>query len=361
MDSTSDSNIIESVGVVRSTIAVDVGIEIASYVWRHRNIVRRFLDREFRKMAEGWGFTEKRERMLAELLGVNGDFHLRPGDDHLYGGPASRPSPGYPHDVRAIAAALGMFQKSWEIEDSGLIQEPILDADSVLCAGSPVSNSWTRNYLPVRKEETITRKTTQNAYQTTVTASQLPYHFLYGAREEIRVISAMHSGDQRLKRTHGVWVDRDREIWRPESYVDRLHWLERDFLLVSRLPRTLFGGEVLTVAGGHGAGTQAFELLFDPSAFPLDELEFLRSHLAGKQYYQFVLEACDIEHSGNAPSRAWKLAVSRRLLPVEITFGPDLFAPQQGLRRRTSTSSFRKTPVKQRPRLAKPSGRKRPQ
>jgi hypothetical protein len=284
--------------------------------------VMQYLKNTGRRIVDQAGHPGPRNQVLTDLLGINGFVHVRPGNDHLYS-PGAVVSPdigaaGFPHDVKATNAICErLFAEPTIVTDEPFIKEEVQSTDSLLCVGSPVSNSFSRQFVPMMREEDCLHNSKHNAYQTAINPSRLPYHFLHGAKKEIKVYSGMNAGKLEPKFTHGIWIAEGRgQIHRPDGFV-RNGWLEKDFILVSRLPRTTGGGEVLTIAGGHGAGTQAFELMFDPQALPLSELDALKSQLKGKRYYQFVLEASDITHVEGTMSVAWKLAVSKHL-PVRI-------------------------------------------
>jgi hypothetical protein len=121
------------------------------------------------------------------------------------------------------------------------------------------------------------------------------------------------------------------QIWTPAPLVyphsdSKAGLLKTDFLLVSRLPKDTNGGAVTILSGGHGAGTRSLELLLDP-AFRLGELEALCDVLDGAEYFQFVLEAGDIEHRPGHPSVARTLKVSEECPPEKIAWANpgDLF------------------------------------
>jgi hypothetical protein len=216
---------------------------------------------------------------------------------------------------------LKLFQ-NLEVEDRAAIEAPFPAVDSLVCAGSPISNDYTRQYLPYCEEETLERPK-----PSLLRPASLPYHFMYGAKKEVGVVSWMGGSVPETKFNHGLFAElepgAEREIWRPREVLDSRRRLATDFLLVSRLPRNRDGGEVLIIAGGHGAGTQAMELLLDEDGFPLRELRKLEERLQDAAYYQFVLEAYDMAHDlPGTTARA--LRVSETCMPRKIAFTPDL-------------------------------------
>jgi hypothetical protein len=104
--------------------------------------------------------------------------------------------------------------------------------------------------------------------------------------------------------------------WHPARQVDGSGWLRTDFLLVTVVPRNKEGGYAITVGGGSGPGTGAFEMLLDAGTFPLSALESLVGDLEGAAAYQVVFEV-EVEHSGRF-SMPKSIALSKECPPVRI-------------------------------------------
>jgi len=137
-------------------------------------------------------------------------------------------------------------------------------------------------------------------------------------------------GREENKFEHGLVAQGKQVTWRPKGYKDNSNWLRRDFLLVSRLPRNRSGGEILIIAGGHGAGTSGFELMFDShGGLSFLDLLSLKSKIGGEPYYQFVLEVVDIKHPQDDPSLehtiARKIVISNDFEPTPVKFDGDPF------------------------------------
>jgi hypothetical protein len=279
-----------------------------------------------RSLRDRFGFSSEREDMLRRLFGMPSLIWLQPAREHEHApDPAEvKADHGYPHDQHAIDAIAALFPGATSeasLRPGSSIEEAVPSTDSIACSGSPVSNSFTGLYLPHWKGHSA-----QEPEKTLINPLRIPYHFYRSdAEPDIAVISGMRGGVPDLKRPHGILRDYGNSApWRPHRLKDEKGQLREDFVIVSRLPRSPDGGEVLLIAGAHGAGVQAFELLFSPNGCPLSELEKLNK-ISAERYYQFVLEAYDIKH--NKPmSEATKIRVSDDCGPVVIEPAKDLFA-----------------------------------
>ena len=286
----------------------------------------RSVDEGRRNLLDRVGLSSERRAILTRLFGDGQRFLLRPGDDQLLGVHLAAPYGGrkaYPHEQQAMNAFATLFPDAVTVESGEFLEAEIKLLDSLVCAGSPVSNAFTRQYLPSCLQADMERP-----FKTVLDPMYIPYHFLGGPTEGgILVYSGMLGGTVAKKRFNGILVNTDPnrpEIWRPNHYVDSKNFLATDYLLISRLPRSPVGGQVLLVSGGHGPGTQAFELLFDEEAFPIDQLRQLETALGGASYYQFVLEVQEIQHEPPM-SVARSLALSKELKPQVIPFHAHFF------------------------------------
>ena len=312
----------KSMTIDRRSAVVGLGTIVLTALETEQQIVSRLVRRIVE--ADVWervGVPRDREGILRRLFGMPSVVHLRPGDKHLYGSGTVLSSAGtirgFPHDMRALLPFAKLF-KDPILEDVETIDVSWRSADSVVCVGSPVSNELARQYQPYCDEGNP-----DATNPSLVRGAVLPYHFLYGSKKELQVRSWMEGGKFEDKRNHGLYVQEQtggqRQLWRPRCNIGPDRRLARDFVLVTRLPRNLAGGEILIVAGGHGAGTQAIELLLDEAAFPTSELWKLRNAIGDWRYYQFVLEAFEMEHAPPA-TVATRLAVSTDCPPREVKF-----------------------------------------
>lgn len=62
-------------------------------------------------------------------------------------------------------------------------------------------------------------------------------------------------------------------LWQPRSSADG--WIERDYLLVTRLPAERQGGSRTVVGGTHGIGTRGVDLLLSEAPFSVNQIRTL--------------------------------------------------------------------------------------
>lgn len=267
----------------------------------------------------------ERKRILCDLFGGPHRFLLVPGADHLSGIPPNLVSKGqkaYTHDEIATNAFAALFPEEAITETNSYFEEEVLKSDCLVCSGSPVSNLFARKFLPHLEIDTQ-----NNIVSPILKPEFIPYHFLIGSKKKkMWVRSSMLGGKFTEKSWNGIIKNTPSgsELWYPSGYVDKDDRLAKDFLIVSRLPRDYYGGEVALISGGHGAGTQAFELLFDEQAISLDELRDLHSKITNNRYFQIVFEVSDINH--DLPmTTAKKLSLSKECPPRVIDFHTDIF------------------------------------
>ncbi len=195
----------------------------------------------------------------------------------------------------------------------------------LVVAGSTVSNACARMYLPHLAEDPNDKLAMEAKRTLIVNGDELPYWLYGGGLDMIKVYSMMKAGQEKRSRWNGIAFrgasQADRRIWRPQSSA----WLKEDFLLVSKLPAYsptgMALGSVIVVAGGHGAGTEAFGLLLDPKRFSDSDLNRLSDALRGKTYFQVVFSvAVENDHSLRE-TRPVRLEVvwDDNLKPVEFT------------------------------------------
>jgi hypothetical protein len=262
--------------------------------------------------------SERRELIRAIFLD-HGDILFHPSCDYQPsdGQPSPPPSPnGYPHDIRALWSFEPFLNGERRVEESLYFSGDLTPTSRLVCSGGPRSNAFSRMFLPSCRVSAEGPPTAQ--YQTVVLPSHLEY--LFGEdpiSPPIYVQSMMHPETLQPKTRKLLWRKIHGELhpWQPPVY-EKKRLLNQDFLLVTRLPRTHSGGDITIFSGGHGAGTQAVSLLLH--SLPASELHTLADALAGKPYFQFVLEVSDLRHSksGTIPG---KVKLSETLPPVELS------------------------------------------
>lgn len=270
--------------------------------------------------------TRERIDILVSLFGAGNHCKLHPGAEHKsgvrhYSEHGERKA--YPHDQQAINAFALLLPQDSTIEAQEFVEDRLEASDTLVCSGSPVSNEWAGKYLPHWKQTRLDGGPSRCLLR----PNHLPYHFLDGdTQQTILVRSGMLGGEIQPKRRHGIVVNDGSshpQLWWPRDLVSRDGFLARDFLIASRVPRNTAGGEVILISGAHGAGTQAFELLLDSAAFPMEDLRRLQAALGADRYWQFVLEADDILH--DLPMTvARRLHLSTDCPPRPVRFDVDL-------------------------------------
>jgi hypothetical protein len=278
-------------------------------------VITSFIKKAARRFEDKVGIDSFRKKCLSNIFGLSGRNFLCGSNMHY--DPPLDYSDGecYPHDMHVMKAMCLLLKGNIPELHASLIDEPWLDADSLVCSGSPATNKLVREYLPLANFKK------QGANTNIIDSTSLRYHFAIGEQKTIRVKSAMHSNKEIRKLNHAIFDKMNGSIWRPFKHYDSGGWLQNDFLLITKLPRNRQGGDILLLSGGHGAGTQAFELLFDPKAFPLSELEKLIS--LKESYFQILLEASEIQHNQSG-SVATKLKISEACPPYKITGGTSI-------------------------------------
>lgn len=225
---------------------------------------------------------------IAHLAASAGQTLLVPGHDHPDA--SSFRGLAYPHDFSALAPFRHLGWRQAIMYDLDGIDSQVRNGDLIVATGSPTSSRLARRLM----------------------TDSLPYRFEeLGDERFVKVVSGMFGGTVEKKKGKHLLENTGKEFYTDRDNVTETGWLRRDILIVSRIPSGYEDCDLLLLAGGHGAGTQAIELLFDPRIITSDEIRELCNRLDGHRYWQFVLEAMDIEHNPGAMS----LARSARLSP----------------------------------------------
>jgi hypothetical protein len=251
---------------------------------------------------------QARLNLLAKLLRISGNVHILPPTGHpLY----HRPGPS---DIAAMGVASSLLTNP-RVEADGF-GERLHMSDGLFSAGSPVSSILAATFVPTAGNAT------RHETQLVVNKAVIPYHFLEGRSNDLIVKSATIAGRVRQARNNGLCIGGAN--WYPQPLTDEGAWLKTDFLLLTVLPWSKEGGGYAAfVSGGHGPGTRAFELLLNPNAFPLENLEALVADLDEAQAFQVVFEVSVI-HTGicSMPS---SIRVSSQCPPQKIKSIQSLF------------------------------------
>jgi len=298
---------------VLDPLGVEIGLEIVMRVLKGSTkwASKTFLD-YFEKPGE-------RRELIGELFLNQGEFLFHPGTQW-------RPAPGqdaapfrgrgYPHELRALRSFVPFLNETAAYEETLFFQAEVNPQSRIVCAGSPKSNPLAGTYLPSFE---LTKDGARQQYPTFLQPQSLKY--LFGedlTAPSIQVVSMMRAGEPAAKTRKVLWRWKGKDDitpWRPKGYGAGKE-LRRDFLLVSRLPRTSIGGDILIFAGGHGAGTEAATLLLHN--LHIKNLRELVDSLHGRPYYQFVIEVTEVKHpkTGTMPTR---IKISEDLPPEPLS------------------------------------------
>jgi hypothetical protein len=108
-------------------------------------------------------------------------------------------------------------------------------------------------------------------------------------------------------------------MYSDEDHINSDGMLERDVLLVSRLPSYVGQIDVLLFSGFHGPATQAAELIFQKGVFNDQQFAKVRELLTYARYWQMVLEVYSLSHDGMM-TQASGICLSRSCEPRELSF-----------------------------------------
>ena len=202
---------------------------------------------------------------------------------------------GFPHD-RAALDAYAVFARDVEVIDSERVVDIPGDI-SIVTTGSPAANEISQLYMPYRDQlrdgKTVSR---------TFAPDCLPYHYEFLAEKRRRRVPSAPGG--LADAPHKGLTARGVTFLADNSGDGAM--LKKDFLLVSRLPRGIGEtGDIISIGGGFGPGTEAFKLLFDRNQFPDEQVWELEKALGDSHYFQ-VAFVCDIDDDGDARNlRIW--------------------------------------------------------
>jgi hypothetical protein len=274
------------------------------------------------KIRRGIVFRKERVELVRHLFFDQGEFLFHPGSDWMPAkGQVSPPTVaiGYPHDVTALWSFEPYLPGTTKTEEWPLFESQLTPTSRLVCSGSPKANRFTRLFLPSIAVQADGSRESQ--YQTSIPQNRLTYVFGEDlAKPMVNVVSMMQMGTLQPKTRKLVWRRHGSDLlpWSPPGY-EKDGMLNRDFLLVSRLPRTKAGGDILMLCGGHGAGTQAVSLLLNE--LPPTQLRYLTDIVGGQPYFQFVLEVSELSHNADGTTPG-KVEISSDLPPVVLDLSP---------------------------------------
>jgi hypothetical protein len=275
-----------------------------------------WLWRNFRRRLELPG--DRKELLSSFLLSGTGEYLLHPGADYMPA-PDQLLAPetqfGYPHNIEALKSFTHLLPEKTYYQQTILWETPLSLVSRVVSSGSPKDNALARQFLPFYQ---LSRIGLSLVEKTQLQPESIAYCFgedLTAPR--VNVVSKMRGGVPDKKTRKMLWkrtVDSRMQSWCPMGY-EKGEWLEKDFLLVSRLPRNQTGGDILLFSGAHGAGTEATRLLL----WELDirQIRDLADAIGNAPYFQFVVEVDKVDHpsSGTVPAH---VRISEELPPVRL-------------------------------------------
>jgi hypothetical protein len=262
-----------------------------------------FFSKGVRLLAKGWSAFRSRVPMPGERNELLSELLFREGR-HLFHAAreykpqleqTTPPQPtgrGYPHDVKALEAIERVVTGTIEYTDSPRSAN-VSPSDYLVTAGSPKANQIAGQYVP----SLIIRKNGEHVERKVIgPAKRIPYTLVEDLSQPLVTVFSLARGGKKDDKTRKAIRHSTRgspENWQPRGYSQSV-MLEKDFLLVSRLPRNHDGGAILSVAGAHGPGTEATQLLVEN--IPFSQLKTLQKILGDKPYYQFVVEVTQLKH-----------------------------------------------------------------
>ncbi len=275
-----------------------------------------WLWQNFRRRLELSG--DRKELLSSFLLSGKGEYLLHPGADYrptLNQLPAPETQFGYPHDLEALKSFTHLLPQKSYFKQTILWEVKLSPVSRVVCSGSPKDNALARQFLPFYQ---LTQTDLSLVEQTRLQPESIAY--CYGEdliSPQVNVFSKMRGGTPDKKTRKMLWkrtVDGRMHPWSPRGY-EKGEWLDKDFLLISRLPRNQTGGDILLFSGAHGAGTEATRLLL----WELDirHIRELADTIGDAPYFQFVIEVDKVEHpsSGTIPAH---IRISEELPPIKL-------------------------------------------
>jgi len=296
------------------------------------SVASKKLGEVYSRIRRRFAFRKERVELIRNLFLDQGEFLFHPSSDYVAANSQitpPHPQIGYPHDVAALLSFDPFLPGETKIQKSLLFDGSLTPTSRVICAGSPKANKLSRKYLPSIAVQRDGNRVSQ--YQTCISEDRLTYVFgedFYAPT--VDVVSMMYGGKRVPKTRKIIWHRKGKNLllWSPLGY-ELGGKLNADFLLVSRLPRTKTGGDILVFAGGHGSGTQAISLLLNQ--LPPSQLKDITDIVGGEPYFQFVLEVSDFSHSADGTLAA-RVCVSEQLPPVVLDLGPNDLIPESRLK-----------------------------
>lgn len=245
--------------------------------------------------------TAERQLVLSNLIAPSRSLAFRTGNEHKDAPIGGAP---FPHDLKAISPFMFLAAGGVEVVKGSGFPLDLKGVELLVCTGSPTSSSLARALMASPGG-----------------IRNLPYSFRELEEDPfVRVFSGMLGGvvlkkGKQVLNSEGQPLFDDHDNINPDDGL-----IKRDYLVISRLPGARPDQDVLLLSGGHGAGTQAAELLFRPSVFCAEDMQFLITRIGGERYWQAVFEVTEMRN--RAPmTEGLNLTLVREVAPP-VAFSP---------------------------------------
>lgn len=237
-----------------------------------------------------------RKSLINQWISPSSRVVLWPGSSHSYEDVPKQPF-GFPHDTHAVAPFKALSPGDFRIVNEAAFQTSIYSADTLICTGSPAANKFIRKFFPYWKK--VDGELEYFPPEEPPPVVEIPYHFAVDDHREARVISGSQGGVESAKKKKAL-ISSDERVpiysFDRDQYLGLNEWVMHDFLLITKIPLSKSGPDIVHIAGGHGAGTQAVELLFDEENVTLSALDDWIHRILDWKYYQLVFDVTDINH-----------------------------------------------------------------
>jgi hypothetical protein len=244
---------------------------------------------------------EERLNLISEIFFPTGQvFDGVCADDHPVLGPPSLGHDTYTNEEYAVQAIrdLGRATSDFKVVDSPYEINP---SHSIVSIGSSYANRLARAVMGETTNPSFSYSGDGFNVKLPYSISDLPSSS----------VNRLEDGTRFFTSRRGIVTQTQKE------FIPRMGTagiLETDFLLVTLMPWSLSGVDLLLLTGVHGPGVLAIkQLLFD---IPIDDLRSLAKRVRGHKYFQAVFEIPKVREDGQT-----QVPEGIRLIPDTISVG----------------------------------------
>ena len=233
------------------------------------------LDKVHQELSESLTTPAERHELTIDLFfPKSGGIDVVPARDHPTLPKLSDRELTYPNELHAMKAIRSMFGSAREIVTTAY---PANERNSLISVGSSAANILTRKILG-------SPQAPSTVYETLQFSAGLHYSIKEIEHSEV---TRLQDGREHRVPNRAIVNSDGKVVAVPES---RSHTLTNDLLLVTRIPRSLDGTEIVIFAGTHGPAVRAIEqLLFHASPHDLFYLKrLLEEH--GSNSFQAIFQ-----------------------------------------------------------------------